>query len=498
MKIIDAAMRRIGFVRAATYNLVKWFGSAQTRAGATISNDSALSIAAVYACITVISEDVAKLPLKVYRKRGSVREERPDHPVATLLRRPNPLIRPFEWRQAITAHVLGWGNGYTLLRRNGRGEVVQLDPLGPARVTPQMKDGKLIYEVRDDNGYRDNYTPDRIMHLRGLSYDGLVGYNVIQVARESLGLAKAMEDFAANFFGSGANQRGVLEYPNVLGKEAIERLRDGWLRQSTDPDTRKPLILENGMKWSATSVKPEEAQFLESRTFTIPEICRWFRMKPHKIADLSRATFSNIEEENEQYVTETLMPWLIRWEQMIESDLFTGDELSDGYYVKHNVDALLRGNTAARHAAYSAGRQWGYYSVNDIREKEDMNPVEGGDIYLQPSNMQPLGSAFNPSSSLLYADTAGRIAASEAREISKHLAHAKENPELFSQWSCEFWAKQRQYVERTVSPLAVACGKSGREVIDEIIATGESRMSDADFWPSSRAEQIHKILRDRL
>lgn len=498
MKIIDAAMRRMGFVRAATYSLAKWFGSAQTRAGVIISNDSALAIAAVYACITVISEDVAKLPLKVYRKRGNVREERPNHPVALLLRRPHPLIRPFEWRQAITAHVLGWGNGYTLVHRNGKGEAIQLDPLGPARVTPQMKDGRLIYVVKDEVGYRENYTPERIMHLRGLSYDGLVGYNVIQVARESLGLAKAMEDFAANFFGSGANQRGVLEYPNVLGKEAIERLRDGWLSQSTDPDTRKPLILENGMKWSATSVKPEEAQFLESRAFTIPEICRWFRMKPHKIADLSRATFSNIEEENEQYVAETLMPWLIRWEQMIESDLFTDDELSDGYYVKHNVDALLRGNTAARHAAYSAGRQWGYYSVNDIREKEDMNPVDGGDIYLQPANMQPLGSGGNPTSALLYADAAERMAASEAREISKHSVHAKENPEQYSQWLCEFWQKQRQYVERTVSPLSLACGKSSESVVEAIVEAGKSRTNEPDFWPSGRAQHILQILKEML
>jgi HK97 family phage portal protein len=387
IKNILARLFRYGSLTATDAAQWRTMGSSSSASGVMVTNDNALQISTVFACMRAIAEDCAKLPLKVYRPSGAGKEIDSGHSLYKLIKdKPNPQMTAFSWREAITAHCLGWGNGYSLIDRDNMGFPVALWPLRPDRVTPK-KDG--IYEVSDDSGRKYTYSSRNILHIHGLGYDGLSGYNVVQYARECMGLAKAAEQFGGTFFGNGAKPGAVFEHPAQMSEQAYNRLKKSMDENYSGSSSHKNLITEEGMKFNKMSFAPEESQFLETRQFSVAEICRWFRMPPGKVADTTRAQgWSTLEQMNTEYVTDTLMPWLVRWEQAINSSLFLQEDIDDGYFVRHSVDALLRGDTQSRYSAYAIGRQWGWLSVNDIREKEDMNPVEaGGDDYLVPLNM---------------------------------------------------------------------------------------------------------------
>ena len=374
-----------------------------TAAGVAVNEDNALSIAPVYECVRVLSESVASLPLRVYKRRPDRgRDVARDHALYSVLHdSPNPEMTAFQFRETLQGHLLTWGNAYANIVTDGGGRVRQLWPIPPNRVTPKRTDaGTLYYEVRvPRSGQPVAVKAADMMHLRGLSPDGVTGYSPVALLREELGLAAATRDFGARFFSNGARPGGVLEHPGQLSGEAADRLRGSWERMHQGlNNAHRIAILEEGLTYKQIGIAPDDAQFLQTRKFSKAEIAAIYRVPPHMIGDLERATFSNIEHQSIEFVMHSLRPWLVRWEQAIWLSLLVPSERKS-YYAEHVIDALLRGDTKSRYEAYAVARQNGWYSANNIREKENENPIPDGDIYLVPLNMIPAGMAAQANSS---------------------------------------------------------------------------------------------------
>jgi HK97 family phage portal protein len=362
------------------------FTGSSTSAGIRVTADSALHQPAVFACVRVISEDVASLPIKVYsRVSDMVREGVDSHPVSKLLtKKPNAEMTPFTFKEVITAHVLLYGNGYAEIEKDNAGNVIGLWILLPEKMQVGIVDGEVVYVYNSGNG-QVTYPSDRIFHIKGLGHDGLIGYSPIEYARETIGISAAMEKSGGTFFSNASRPSGILSHPAKLSEGAAKRLREGWQGMySGSENTGRTAILEEGMKWEQLSIPHSDSQWLESRQYSLQDIARMYRVPPHMIGDLSRSTFSNIESQQIAYMQSTLMPWLRRWEQEINRKLIGDDEQK--VYAEFLAEELLRGNTLERYDAYRMARESGWLSVNDIRKRENLNPVEGGDSYIQPLN----------------------------------------------------------------------------------------------------------------
>ena len=376
------------------------FGSSSSNK--LVTERSSMQVAAVYACVRVLSEAVAQLPLHLYKYTGGGSKEKAlDHPLYRLLHdEPNPEMSSFVYRETMMTHLLLWGNAFSQIIRNGKGEVVALYPLMPNRMTVSRDDkGRLYYEytISDDDAPQVKKTilkPSEVLHIPGLGFDGLVGYSPIAVAKNAIGLSIATEEYGAKFFANGATPGGILEYPGVI--KDPDSVRDAWNRGfGGSSNSSKIAVLEEGMKYTPISISPDEAQFLDTRKFQISEIARIFRVPPHLIGDLEHSTFSNIEQQSLEFVTYSLQPWLVRWEQGIHRALLSEDEKKD-YFAKFNVDGLLRGDYQSRMSGYATARQNGWMSANDIRELENLDRIpaeDGGDLYLINGNMTKLADA---------------------------------------------------------------------------------------------------------
>ena len=373
-------------------------------AGKRVNERSAMQMTAVYSCVRILAEAVAGLPLHLYRyKEDGGKEKALDHPLYLLLHdEPNPEMSSFVFRETLMTHLLLWGNAYAQIIRNGRGEVMALYPLMPDRMAVDRDDkGQLYYEYTtsaDDapisKGSIVRLKPSDVLHIPGLGFDGLVGYSPIAMAKNAIGLAIATEEYGSKFFANGAQPSGVLEHPGTI--KDPQRVRDSWMSQfGGSANSNKIAVLEEGLKYTPISISPEQAQFLETRKFQINEIARIFRVPPHMVGDLEKSSFSNIEQQSLEFVKYTLEPWLVRWEQSIQRTLFSADE-KKRYFVRFNVEGLLRGDYASRMNGYAVGRQNGWMSANDIRELENLDRIpaeEGGDLYLINGNMTKLKDA---------------------------------------------------------------------------------------------------------
>ncbi len=371
--------------------------------GKRVNERSAMQMTAVYSCVRILSEAIASLPLHVYEYTDTGTAKATGHPLYFLLHdEPNPEMTSFVFRETLMTHLLLWGNAYAQVIRNGKGEVTALYPLMPDRMTVDRdNEGQLYYEYRvssDDAPINKTSTvklrPQDVLHIPGLGFDGLVGYSPIAMAKNAIGMAIACEEYGAKFFANGAQPSGVLEHPGTIKDPS--RVRESW--QNTfggSQNANKVAVLEEGMKYTPISISPEQAQFLETRKFQINEIARIFRVPPHMVGDLEKSSFSNIEQQSLEFVKYTLDPWVARWEQAIVRRLFTAEEKKT-YYVKFNVDGLLRGDYQSRMNGYATARQNGWMSANDIRELENLDRIpaeDGGDLYLINGNMLPLSSA---------------------------------------------------------------------------------------------------------
>ncbi len=352
-----------------------------------ITERGAMQISSVYACVRVLSEDFASLPLHLFRQDGRNREKAEMHPLYDLLYiKPNREMTSFALREVGMANLLLWGNCYIQKIYDKAGNIMELWPLlsERMRVDRDSRTDEILYHYTPRKGPTVTLTRKDILHIPGLSFDGLTGLSPIALARKSLQTARAAQQYGSKFFENGARPGGVLEHPGTL--EHPERIRESWneVYRGT-ANSHKVAVLEEGMKYHEIGIPPEDAQFIETRKFELNEICRIYRMPPHMVGDLEKATFSNIEQQSLNYVIYTMRPWLVRWEQAMQTQLLNEIEMAQGYYPRFNVDGLLRGDFNTRMQGYATGRQNGWYSANDIREKEEMNPIpaeQGGDDYL--------------------------------------------------------------------------------------------------------------------
>lgn len=377
----------------------------RTTSGKPVNERTAMQTTAVYACVRILAEAVASLPLHVYEYQDDGGKKLVhDHPLYYLLHdEPNPEMTSFVFRETLMSHLLIWGNAYAQIIRDGAGRVLGLYPLLPDKMEVQRDDRGNIYYVysrnSDENPTFKEYgniklKAEDVLHIPGLGFDGLIGYSPIAMAKNAVGMTLACEEYGASFFANGANPGGVLEHPGVLKDPS--KVRESWNSVYRGVNNaHKIAVLEEGMKYQQIGIPPEEAQFLETRKFQINEIARLYRIPPHMVSDLDKSSFSNIEQQSLEFVKYTLDPWVIRWEQSLQRSLLLPGEKGK-YFIKLNVDGLLRGDYQSRMNGYAVGRQNGWFSANDIREMENMNPIpdeEGGNLYLVNGAMTKLADA---------------------------------------------------------------------------------------------------------
>lgn len=385
---------------------IDWAKGGTTRSGATINHTTALNLSAVWAAVRVLTDAVASIPVVTYRRLPRGKERATDHPIYGLLHdRPNPEMSAFTFKEALQGHLATWGNAYAEIQRDGAGRPIALWPLLPDRTRAERFEGRKVYITKVE-GSEIRLPADRVLHIPGFGFDGLMGYSPISFARESLGLTKAAEEFGSAWFGNGSRPSGILTHPNKVSDLAKKNMQTSWeeLHRGLS-NAQRVAILEEGVTWQAIGIPPEDAQFLETRKFQTSEVARWFKVPPHMIGDLERATFSNIEQQSIEFVTHTARPWVVRWEQVLNWDLFSERDRTQ-YFSEFLLDALLRGDSESRGKFFQSLFQIGALSPNDVLEKENMNPVEGGDRRFVPMNMVPLDSVDQ----IVAAQTAPKIA----------------------------------------------------------------------------------------
>jgi HK97 family phage portal protein len=371
------------------------FFFAPSSSGKQVTEKNAMQSAAVYACVRVISETVASLPLHLYRHVEEGKRRDTLHPLYFLLHdSPNPEMTSFIFRETLMTHLLLWGNAYAQIVRNGHGEIIGLYPLMPDKVqVSRAETDELIYLYQSGMS-NIAFRREEILHIPGLGFDGLVGYSPIAMARNAIGMSMATEEFGASFFQNGAAPGGILEHPGTLKDPS--KVRESWNELfKGSGNANKVAVLEEGMTYKQIGIPPNEAQFLETRKYQTEEICRIYRVPPHLVADLDKATFSNIEHQSISFVVHTIRPWLVRLEQAMNKALLYSAE-RHRYFIEFNVDGLLRGDYESRMRGYATARQNGWMSANDIRRLENMNLIpkeEGGDLYLINGNMTKLEDA---------------------------------------------------------------------------------------------------------
>ncbi len=487
-----------------------FFGGGPVASGEVVNERTSLGLSAYLACIKNISEDIGKLPCGVYKRlqpRG--RTEMRNHPADFLMTTGNSLVDPYPdmtsmtFRETLTAHALGWHGGFAEIVRDQTGKPVALYPLDPTFVQV-MRDVSPPYSIYY-LCYGMRFEKSDIFHIHGLGYDGVTGYVISRLARDPIGNALAAQKFAGSFFANGTVTSGVIEVPAAMTETAFKHLRESFhARHGGAENQHKPIILENGAKFTPTSTEPAKSQMTEVLYFGVEEVARLFRMPLHKIGHLERSTNNNIEQQALEYVQDTLLAWLVRWEQEICRKLLMPSERKT-LYAHFCVDALLRGDVAARGTFYQLMRNIGVYSANDVREKEDDNPIseeDGGDAYLVNMAMAPQGMvaegktiaakaapadentppdgkppAKKPASGDGYAanerkkEIIGRIAAAHVKTIEQEIADILrlERDKVmratkrgdFPAWADEFYGKtHQQHVSNRLKPFLHALAAS--------------------------------------
>lgn len=355
--------------------------------GVQVTPLKAMGVSTVFACVNRISSSLSSVPLKIYRRDGDKIEEAVDHPLYPYLHdAPNDEMSIVDFIRTVETNRSLRNNAYVLIMRNGLGEQV-LYPVAHTDIVPRRDSGgALVYDVLGTT-----YPKDRIIHLRGMSFNGIQGVDTVGTARDVIGLAVALQDNAARFFGNGSRPGAVLEHPASLSKEAAARLAESFDAAHSGKKAYSTAVLEEGLKYIVDRQSNIDSQMIESRNKQDIAICQLFSMPPHKVGLLDKATFSNIEQQSIEYVVDCLMPIARTYEAAFAQRLLSFEERKTLYF-KFQLDGLLRGDLASRYLAYATARQWGWLSVNEIRGLEERNPVKDGDIYLQPSNMQEAGS----------------------------------------------------------------------------------------------------------
>ncbi|MCM8550058.1 phage portal protein [Streptomyces sp. STCH 565 A] len=454
--------------------VVDWFtGDMANSAGVRVDYDTAMMYAPFFAGVRVISEDLGSLPLFLYERLARGKQRATGHPLYSLLHdAPNDMMGAMAFKEALQGHAITWGGGAAYVVTDERtGVIEELWPLRPDRLRVKVRHRgpgraeRWFQYVDDVNGIYANLAPGEVLYVNGLGFDGLRGYSVVELAANSIGLGLATEHYGAKTFSNGAAPAGALSHPENLSPEARKRMADDWENIHRGIDrAHRVAILEEGVTWQAVGLPNDANQFLETRKLQVTDMARWLRLPPHKIGDLDRATFSNIEQQQLDYVSSALNSWLVRWEQAILTQLLLPEERAR-FFPEHLVDALLRGDTVNRYQAYAVGRQWGWLSANDVRERENMNPVDGGDAYLVPLNMVP--ASGGPATD----DEERAAARRHARLLRGRSIAARER-------IAAAWAGKIEEADQEIADLE---REKVDELVDEHLDTGRGRRSTSAF-----------------
>jgi len=536
--LIEQRAIKYGPVPAGSDEAARFFSPDQSPCGIQVNEQTAMSYTAWYACVRVIAETLASLPLQVYERTGDRRRGKAvDHPYNELFNEsPNGYTPAMATREATQAHTLGWGNGYYEIERDGGQRAVGLHLIGPNRVTPEyvrLPSGRtdVVYLVADPDNQKAKPTvlpSSNVVHITGLGFDGLVGYSPVRMFGESIGLGLSAEAFAKQFYDAGASPIGVVQHPLTLSPAAQERIQGnlqriyGGLRNA-----HRIAVLEEGMSWNKVGVDPETAQMLDTRSFSRREMASIHRCPLHLIGDLERATWDNIEQQGIDFVVHCLRPWGIRWEQQLQWKLFDPAERKR-YYIRHNFEALLRGDIRSRFEAFSIAKRNGWMNATQICQLEDIEPPPNdlGDVYVIEANMQRLDAM--PTKEDRAAEQANKLAAvvSHADEPSPPAAEppaAKRSADLpriarsfeplfvegcrralrkesaklanlskqgtmasFEKRAGTFWGEHSAYVREAIEPLIVSCLDVLRVASSELAAE-----------PLAAVDELRSTLTDR-
>jgi HK97 family phage portal protein len=376
-------------------------GAVRASSGVNVNRETALTYAAWWRGVNLISGDVAKLPVHVYRSQGGIKYPDTEHPAYFLLRRsPNRDMSAFHFRRVMMSHKLSEGNAYAYIDRDGAGRPIELIPLAPHRTYPVRANGHLSYVTELITGEPRKIPAENMLHYKGLSFDGLVGYNVIRKARESLGLGMAFDSYGSILFRNGTSVGVVLEHPGRLSPQSKKNLRESWERMHAGlENSHKTAILEEGMKASKLGMSAKDAQLLDERKFQIREVALWFGVPPHKLGDMSAASYNSLEQENQDYLSSAIDPHLVEIEQEDDRKLLTETQRKRGtHLVEFDRKALIRADMGARAAYYHNGLSDGWLNRDEVRAEEGYNPIPDGDgcKYFMPLNMAPVGGETPP------------------------------------------------------------------------------------------------------
>ncbi|MBP2653344.1 MAG: phage portal protein, family [Firmicutes bacterium] len=366
----------------------------------SVDREVAMKYSAVFSCVRVLSETFATCPAQLYRKnKDGTREISTDLQIYDILHnQPNDEMAPFGFKESQMVSLNTGGNSVCLKLVNKYNDIVGLYPLEWQKLRMERKNGQLLYYYRDDStqNIEKTYSRSEVFHVPGISFDGVIGLSPIEYMASAITLGLSYEKFGVKFYQNGANASGVFSFPGALGDVAYERLKKDLAKNYTGlANTGKPILLESGGTFNQLTIKPVDAQLLESKKFQLEDVARCYRVPLHLIQNLDKATNNNIEHQSLEFIMYTMLPWFKRYEENANAQLLKPKERKAGYYIEFKMDSLLRGDMATRSAAYAAGRQWGWLSVNDIRRLENMPPVDNGDIYLQPSNMIEAGQQLD-------------------------------------------------------------------------------------------------------
>jgi HK97 family phage portal protein len=377
---------------------IDYFGGGKSSAGVTVGHRSALSYTPFWAAVRIISGTIGALPFKVYRRlEDGGKEPLSQHPVYWLLHeRPNDYVDAVSFLETRMAHVLCYGNGYAEIQRNGAGRPIALWPLLPTRTRRRVtEDGLPYYEVTLPAGGTVQLPDYNVLHIKGLGFDGYTGYDVVTYHKEALGYGVAVNKFGARFFANNASPGGVVEHPGpgAMGEKAYGNFKRSWEEAHGGlENAHRVAILEEGAKWHEFMVDPQKAQALEVQKYNVDDCSRIFNIPPHMLGSTEFSKYNTNQELRIEFLTMTMLYWFRKWEQEVNYKLLMPSERAR-IFCEIMVEALLRGNLEARTAFYSSGRQWGYLTINDIRAKNNMNPIgPAGDVCLDPLNMTPAGS----------------------------------------------------------------------------------------------------------
>ncbi len=510
-------------------------------AGIFVNEEIAMRFSAVWACVRIVSEPIGTIPWKYYQITDNGSREVTDDAIHQLLKvRPNPEMSPITFKVLMMMCTMLWGNGYAEIERRGvLGVPRALWPIHPSRVKVKRNTaGRVVYIVKESVGPDTVLPQANMFHIKGPGPDGLTGYSVVQLARESISLGLATEQHGATFFGNGAVPGFVLKTPNKFKVDEHEQFKKLWndeFKGSTK--SHKMAVLYGGMEPHMIGIPPEDSQYLETRKFQVLEIARWFRVPPHKLADLQRSTFNNIEHQSIEFVTDSLLPWVIRMEQEADYKLIPPKD-TGSFFTRMKLEALQRGDSKTQHKNFAIGRQWGYYSVNDIRGMLDLNKLPGdtGDQYLVPGNMitadqvgkEPLsgqpGSNGNgngksnnndddtvkDSYRMVFREAAARMATKEVKAASRAAKKFKDDQKGFQKWVDNFYGiQQANFSEVMATPVMALVHAVGIEdgclsdVLGTVLEVSASVYADKNSnqlmhsYTEGKVDELMRIWSDR-